>query len=169
MLSEWLAEPLVARWWNHETSVEAVERDFGPGVDGTDPAEVFIATESGRPFGLIQRYAIAAYPEYAEELSTVCAVPAEALSIDHLIGEPACRGRGLGALMVATFVAASWAAYPDATAVIVAASAGNEASWRTLERAGFRRIAAGELTPDNPSDSRQHYVYRIEVVAPDSP
>jgi len=28
MLAEWLREPQVARWWNHETTLEAVERDF---------------------------------------------------------------------------------------------------------------------------------------------
>ena len=29
MLSRWLGEPHVARWWTHETSQEAIERDFG--------------------------------------------------------------------------------------------------------------------------------------------
>ena len=36
LLAAWLAEPLVARWWNHETSPEALERDFGPTIDGND-------------------------------------------------------------------------------------------------------------------------------------
>jgi aminoglycoside 6'-N-acetyltransferase len=30
MLARWLAEPQVARWWNHDCSLEGVERDFGP-------------------------------------------------------------------------------------------------------------------------------------------
>jgi aminoglycoside 6'-N-acetyltransferase len=29
-----------------------------------------------------------------------------------------------------------------------------------LERAGFERVAEGELEPDNPIDSRDHYIYR---------
>ncbi|GAA1607828.1 hypothetical protein GCM10009789_72810 [Kribbella sancticallisti] len=29
LLAGWLANPHVARWWNHETTPEALERDFG--------------------------------------------------------------------------------------------------------------------------------------------
>ena len=32
LLARWLAEPLVARWWNHKTSAAAIEREFGPSV-----------------------------------------------------------------------------------------------------------------------------------------
>jgi hypothetical protein len=32
LLARWLAEPLVARWCNHETSAAAIEREFGPSV-----------------------------------------------------------------------------------------------------------------------------------------
>jgi aminoglycoside 6'-N-acetyltransferase len=41
----------------------------------------------------------------------------------------------------------------------VPVSVANRASWRALERAGFHRAATGELTPDNPSDGRDHYIY----------
>ena len=162
LLAKWLSDPTVARWWDHETSPEALENDFGAEVDGTEPSEVFFAWSDGRPFGLIQRYAIADYPEYVEELSAVCPVPESAVSIDYLIGEPHCRGRGLGAAMIAAFVAESWAAYPDASAVVVAMHQHNLASWRAVERAGFHRIAEGELTPDNPVDNRDHYLYQLD-------
>ncbi|TPW11645.1 MAG: GCN5-related N-acetyltransferase [Acidimicrobiaceae bacterium] len=33
LLAGWLAEPHVARWWNHEFTTEAVERDFGQSAD----------------------------------------------------------------------------------------------------------------------------------------
>jgi aminoglycoside 6'-N-acetyltransferase len=42
MLAGWLAEPGVARWWNHESSPAAVERDFGPSVRGEEPGAVEI-------------------------------------------------------------------------------------------------------------------------------
>ena len=161
MLAAWLAEPLVARWWNHEISPAAIERDFGPTIDGHDATEMFVAMEHGTPFGLIQRYPIAAYDEYADELARDLLVPPGALSIDYLIGEPAARGRGLGAAMIGAFVAESFAARPDAADVVVPVAAGNERSWRTLERAGFRRIAEGPLVPDNPVDPPDHVVYRI--------
>ncbi|CAN5486798.1 N/A [soil metagenome] len=162
-LQRWLQEPLVARWWNHETSSEALERDFGPGIDGRDQAEHFVAAEagSGRPFGLIQRYRIEAWSEYLEELSAVCEVQPGTLSIDYLIGEGASRGHGLGAEMIASFVAESWPRHPDAARVLVPVAAGNEASWRALEKAGFSRIGEGDLKPDNPIDPPLHFVYGL--------
>ena len=162
LLAKWLTEPTVARWWDHETSPEALENDFGAAVDGAEPTQVFLAHAEGRPFGLIQRYAVASYPEYVEELTPLCPPPPGALSIDYLIGEPECRGHGLGAAMIAAFVAESWASYPDASAVVVAMHQRNPASWRAVERAGFRRIAEGELTPDNPVDNRDHYLYQLD-------
>lgn len=150
----------MARWWNHETSAEAIERGFGRSVDGHDATKVFVAVI--RPCGLMQRYPIDAYPEYLEELSAVCAVPVGALSVDYLIGETDARGRGPGTAMIAMFVEQSWPLCPHADDVIVPVSAANRASWRALERAGFRRIAEGHLKADNPCDSRDHYIYRAQ-------
>jgi len=160
-LGRWLAEPLVARWWHHETSPEAIERDFGPSIDGTDVTELFLVALAGQPIGLVQRYPIAAYPEYVDEFASICPLPAGALSIDYLIGDPSARGQGLGAGLISAFVAQSWTAHPHARDVIVPVCAGNTASWRALERAGFQRIAEGEMEPDNPADPRDHVVYRI--------
>jgi aminoglycoside 6'-N-acetyltransferase len=153
VLAGWLEEPLVARWWNHETSAEALERDFGAAIDGREPTEMLVAMLDGRPFGLLQRYPIAAYPEYVEELSGLVAVPPGAISIDYLVGEPDLRARGVGTAMIAAAVA-----HVPAD-VIVPVAAGNRRSWRALEKAGFERVAEGELPPDNPVDPPDHYVY----------
>jgi aminoglycoside 6'-N-acetyltransferase len=161
LVATWLAEAVVARWWNHETSPEALERDFGPSVDGADATELFLVVAADRPVGLIQRYPIAAYAEYAEELAPVVAVPEGALSIDYLIGEPGARGRGLGAAMLRLFAEDCWRAHPDADDIVVPVAAGNHASWRALERAGFTRVAEGPLQPDNPVDPPDHVVYRL--------
>jgi aminoglycoside 6'-N-acetyltransferase len=161
LLGRWLAEPLVARWWAHDPSAAAVEHDFGPALDGTDPTELHLACAGDRPFGLLQRYTFAANPEYLVELAPVYPVPEGALSIDYLIGEPAMRGRGAGAAMIAAYVAEGWARHPGARDVVVPVAAGNVASWRALERAGFTRVAEGPLTPDNPIDPPDHVVYRL--------
>ena len=159
LLAAWLSEPLVDRWWNDEVAPEALERDYGAAVDGREPTEVFLALADDEPFGLVQRYPVAAYPEDLAELLAVVPVPAGALSIDYLIGEAARRGHGLGAAMVAAFVERTWADHPEASDVVVPVAAGNTASWRTLERAGFVRVAEGEMEPDNPRDPRDHVVY----------
>jgi aminoglycoside 6'-N-acetyltransferase len=162
-LRTWLQEPLVARWWNHETSPAAIERDFGPSLDGADPAELFVVAADGQPIGLIQRYAIEPEPAYAGALRALGVDVAGALSIDYLIGEPAQRHRGVGSAMIAAFVAATWPARPDATRIVVPVALGNRPSWRALERAGFERVAEGALEPDNPIDPTDHVVYAISA------
>jgi aminoglycoside 6'-N-acetyltransferase len=161
VLSRWLAEPLVARWWNEPFSAEAVEARYGPGIDGTDPTALYLAVHDDEPFGLVQVYAFADEPEYATELSAVCPVPPGALSIDYLVGEPSARGRGLGAAMIAAAVARGFADHPDAHDVLVPVALGNEASWRALRRAGASWYADGDLAPDNPVDPPQHVVHRF--------
>lgn len=161
LLSRWLAEPLVARWWDDDSSLEAIEAQYGPSVDGADPTAVHLAAHDGQVFGLVQVYRFDDEPESLTELSTVCPVPPRALSVDYLIGEPSARGRGLGAAMIAAAVARGFADHPDAGEVLVPVVAANEASWRALERAGGTRYAVGELEPDNPVDSRHHVVHRF--------
>ncbi|MGF7235132.1 MAG: GNAT family N-acetyltransferase [Frankia sp.] len=169
LVGGWLAEPVVTRWWNHDSSAAGVEHDFGPAVDGLDPTEVFLATADGTPFGLIQRYLVSSFVDYLAELNTLYDVPPRALSIDYLIGDPSQRGRGLGSLMIGEFVRASWSAFPGTDAVIVPVCVGNTASWRSLERAGFRRVAEGDLEPDNPIDPPDHYIYRLDLTRPPPP
>jgi len=162
LLARWLAEPHVARWWNHGTSPQAVDADFGPSVDGADPAEVFIVLLDGRPVGLLQRYLFCDNPGYQDELAALLPVPAPALSMDYFVGVPETLRRGVGSAMLRRAVAHCWRDHVSAPSVIVPVNAANRASWRTLERAGFARAAEGPLTPDNPIDGPAHFVYRIE-------
>jgi aminoglycoside 6'-N-acetyltransferase len=162
MLSAWLAQAHVSRWWNHDTRPEALERDFGAVVDGLDRAEVFVACVQARPFGLLQRYTFADNPGYLAELATLVDVPCGALSMDYLVGEASDLRCGLGSAMLQVGVGSAWVAFPTAPAFVVPVGAANTASWRVLERAGFRRVAEGWLKPDNPVDDGRHYVYRID-------
>src|SRR5918998_1496641 len=152
MLAEWLREPQVGRWWNHDSSPQGVERDFGPSVRGEEPGEDLVVLLEGRPVGLLQRSVIADYPEELDEFATLVEVPEGAVELDYLIGEPNLRGRGLGARMIAAAVADTWQTRPGVSAVLVSVVAANVASWRALEKAGLTRIAEGLMIPDNPAD-----------------
>ncbi|GII56488.1 hypothetical protein Pth03_48770 [Planotetraspora thailandica] len=167
LLRRWLEQPHVARWWNHETSAEAVLRDFGPAVRGEEPSEDFLALLDGLPIGLVQRCRLADYPEYLDDLSPVVDVPSGAMSIDYLIGDQAWTGRGLGPRIIASMVARTWSDYPDATCVLVPVVTANRTSWRALEKAGLRRVGEGDITPDNPIDDPLHYVYRVDRPQPE--
>jgi aminoglycoside 6'-N-acetyltransferase len=161
-LAEWLGEPQVARWWNHEHDLDAVERDFGPSVRGEEPGEDLVVLLDGRPVGLLQRSAIHDYPEDLAEFTALVEVPDGAVELDYLIAEAGLRGRGLGTRMIAAAVADTWIEHPGVPAVLVAVVAANTASWRALEKAGLRRVAEGPMSPENPADDPLHYVYRAD-------
>jgi aminoglycoside 6'-N-acetyltransferase len=162
LLRGWLAQPYVARWWNHDSSAEGVARDFGPVARGEEPSEDLLALLDGEPLGLVQRSRLVDYAEYRDEFAAVVDVPDGAVTIDYLIGDPARVGQGLGTAMIAAAVAGTWDAYPTAPCVLVAVVAANVGSWRALEKAGFTRVGEGPMEPDNPVDDDLHYVYRTD-------
>ena len=162
LLAGWLAEPHVARWWCHELSPEALERDFGPTADGLEPGEDWLALLEGEPVGLVQRSLVSAYEENLRDFSSLVEVPPGAVTLDYLLGDPTRLGQGIGSAMVAAMADRSWREFPDAPAVLVAVVAANTASWRALEKAGFRRVGEGDLAPDNPVDDPLHLVYRLD-------
>jgi aminoglycoside 6'-N-acetyltransferase len=162
LLARWLASPPVARWWNHEWSAEAVERDFGPSVDGLEPNEDWLALVDGQPVGLVQRSRVADYAENLRDFGALTDVPDAAVTLDYLIGDPDRLGQGLGTAMIRAMVARTWSDAPDAPAVLVSVVAANTPSWRALEKAGFRRVGEGDLEPDNPVDDPLHYVLRVD-------
>jgi aminoglycoside 6'-N-acetyltransferase len=166
LLARWLAAPHVARWWNHETSAQAVERDFGPSARREEPNEDLLASLDGTPLGLLQRSFLHDYPEYLNDLTPITTVPSRAMTIDYLIGDAANIGRGIGSHLIRSALAQLWADHKDAECVIVAVHADNIGSWRALEKAGLTRVAHGELDPDNPADDRRHVVYRIDRPSP---
>ncbi|MGF1668603.1 MAG: GNAT family N-acetyltransferase [Acidimicrobiia bacterium] len=162
LLQRWLGEPHVARWWNHEFTPEAIEHDFGPGVDGEEPGEDYIAFADGEPLGLIQFSRFEDYPEYVEELEEVMAVPVGAVSVDYLIGDASRLGQGLGTAMLVAFVERIWTEEPAATCIVVPVNSTNVASWKMLLAAGFHLVARGEMEPDNPIDNWMHEVLRLD-------
>ncbi|GAA4924937.1 aminoglycoside 6'-N-acetyltransferase [Stackebrandtia albiflava] len=161
LLRRWLSTPHVARYWVHDTSEAGVEADFGGAVDGTEPSEDFIASLDGRPVGFIQRCRISDYADELAELAALTEVRPTTITVDYYLGEPDVLGKGLASRLIADFAARCWRDIPDATDIVVAVTESNPASWRALERAGFRRVASGLMEPDNPRDDRMHHVYRL--------
>ena len=161
LLAGWLARPHVARWWREDPGLAAVEARYSPILDGRDPTELFVLEADGAPAGLFQRYLAADYPQWAAALHETGQPGVDAAAgIDYLIGDAALTGRGLGTLAIAAFTRMALARYPAAGLVVVAVSQHNIASWRALEKAGYRRCWAGELASDDPSDEGPMYLYR---------
>lgn len=162
LLGRWLADPDVARWWNHDPSPDGVQRDFGGSVRGEEPGEDLIVLLDDRPIGLVQRSVISDYPDELAEFDSILSIPEGAVQLDYLIGEAGLRGHGVGPRIIAALVKDTWRSYPRASAVIVAVVAANRRSWRALDKAGLRRVAEGNISPDNPADGPLHYIYRAD-------
>lgn len=158
VLGEWLREPLVDTWWHDDPTRSALERKYGPSIDGSDPTQLRLAVSGSEPVGFIQWYCYDDEAEYAAELSPLVVVPPGAYGIDYLVGSPQWRGRGVGRAMIRAALQEIWAT--GGGVVIVAVNAENRASAAVLEAAGFSAVAAGELEPDNPALGRAHVVYR---------
>jgi aminoglycoside 6'-N-acetyltransferase len=163
-LSRWLAEPHVANWWRDPSDLASVRASYLPCIDGTDPAEVFIIEAAGRAAGLVQRYLVADDPDWDRAVRATGAVDGCAAGIDYLIGEPELCGRGYGTAAISTFTTLTFERYPQADAVVAVPQQANVASWRALDRAGYRRWWAGRLASADPSDAGPAYLYGIRAV-----
>ena len=78
-LARWLEAPHVHRWWHHETTPEALERDFGPVLRGEEPAEDLVAVVDGCDVGLVQRSRWHDYPDEVAEIAPFVDLPAGAV------------------------------------------------------------------------------------------
>ncbi len=143
LMHRWLDEPGVVRWWEgDDVSWDAVVRDYGR--DAGDGTEHWIASLGERPVGWVQCYPVEASPEEAEQWWPL-GVDRAAAGIDFLVGEPADRGRGVGSAMVRAFVRqVVFGGHPGWSQAAAAPLEANVASWRTLERAGFRLLGTVE-------------------------
>jgi aminoglycoside 6'-N-acetyltransferase len=162
LLAAWLQQPHVSEWWRGEPhGLAAVEAKYGPCIDGDDPTDLFVVEADGRPVGMAQCYRIADEPEWARVFDGIVEV-SDAAGIDYLIGVPDATGRGIGTAMVAAMVPLVFERLSVAS-IVVTVQPANVASWKALERAGFRRCWSGELDSPDPSDTGPQHVYVIDA------
>ena len=137
MLHMWLNEPGIVEWWEgDDVSWEGVVRDYGSQND--EPVEHWIAELEGQDVGWLDCYAVVDSPEEADGWAALGTRP-DAAGIDYLIADPADRGRGIGVAMIRAFVRdIVFELHPDWSQACAAPHVKNVASWRALEKAGFR-------------------------------
>ena len=165
LLHRWLNDPGVVRWWeDDDVSWEGVVRQYGS--TNHDPVEHWVALVGSDAVGWIQCYAWADDAE-EEEARAHFAIGVErtAAGIDYLIGEPSRRGRGLGAAMIRAFVQTIvFGQHSEWTQASAGPYVANEASWRALERAGFR--ALGDYDDSEGDACRVMVINRAALEAP---
>lgn len=148
MLHRWLNEPGVVRWWEgDDVSWEGVVRDYGS--QNPDPVEHWLGLVDGEPVGWIQCWDTADDDdgEAAAWVPFGVAVGRGAAGIDYLVADPAARGRGVGSTMIRAFTTdVVFGRHPHWTQSCASPFEANTASWRALEKAGYRRAGIVEDT-----------------------
>ena len=141
LMHRWLNDPAVVEWWEgDDVSWPAVVSQYGS--NHSSPVEHWIALSEGNPLGWIQCYCAT---EVAEEEAfhwKQYLELRETAGIDYLIGEATQRGGGTGSAMIRAFARdVVFARHPEWAFAAAAPFEANVASWRALEKAGFRRVA----------------------------
>lgn len=144
LLHEWLGRPHVSAWWGDAPSLAEVEADYTPFLEPDSKTLGFIAVLDGRDIGFIQSYVVVGSGDGWWEDET----DPGARGIDQFLAHPGDLGRGLGTLLVRSFVDRLFT--DDAVTVVQTdPSPDNVRAIRCYERAGFVRVRE-LVTPDGP-------------------
>lgn len=119
LLQRWPASPHVHRWWFHETTDEALERDVGAGLREEEPGEDLVAELGGVPVGPGPTRPLGGPPRRRRAGPWADRPPAGRARDRPPIGPVELIGHGLGPRIIAAAVAEGRERYPDATAVVV--------------------------------------------------
>jgi aminoglycoside 6'-N-acetyltransferase len=133
-LAEWLNRPHLRRFYQFEpTTPEAVAAKYGAYIHGDAPSHSHLALLDGAPFGYLQCYRIADWPEWQAIVETT-----EGISVDLFIADPALIGRGLGRRMLAQYVeAVAFSLYPHERLCWIGHQLANVAARACSEACGF--------------------------------
>jgi RimJ/RimL family protein N-acetyltransferase len=135
-LHRWLNEPLVLTWYSKRAStLDEIKSKYGPRAGDDSPVKVYVICLDGQDVGMIQKYVLTQFPEYA---ATIGADPGW-VGIDFFLGETSARSSGIGARAIERFVSehvldagyAVCCSTPDTK---------NLRSAHALSRAGFRHM-----------------------------
>jgi aminoglycoside 6'-N-acetyltransferase len=104
---------------------------------------------------LIQRYRHRDHPDWERAVGVDAAA-----GIDYLIGVEGLTGRGLGSAAIRRFTADTFEVFSDVEAICAVPQQANVASWRALEKAGFRREqTVAKIESDDPADDGPAFIY----------
>ena len=141
-LHDWLTRPHVAEWWRPTPTFAELEEEYAEHFAGTSGVKPYIVLANGAPIGYIQSYTAMGsgggwWPDERDP---------GVRGIDQFLANAEDLGRGLGSLMVRTFVEALFAD-PAVTRVQTDPDPRNARAIRAYEKTGFRPLGAIQ-TPD---------------------
>lgn len=144
-LHEWVQRAHVAAWWKAPRTLQDIEAEYRPVVEGTSSTKACIATLGPEPIGFIQVYVVMGSGDgwWTDETDP------GARGIDQFLADARRLDRGLGTAMVRAFLGKL---FQDATVTTVQTDPApdNARAIRCYRKAGFRAVGLVD-TPDGPA------------------
>jgi aminoglycoside 6'-N-acetyltransferase len=131
LMTGWLNRPHVRAFFQREPiSTDEVVAKYGPYIRGEVPSHSSLALLDGTPFGYLQCYRVADWPDFHATIAVD-----DGISVDLFIGEVGLVGKGIGRRMLAGYV--DRVAHPR--------HPGEKVCWigHELENMAARRCSAG--------------------------
>jgi aminoglycoside 6'-N-acetyltransferase len=137
LMTSWLNRPHVRAFFQRAPiSAAEVTAKYGPYIRREMPTHSSLALQDGTPFGYLQCYRVADWPDYQATIGVEGGV-----SVDLFIGEIGLVGKGLGRRMLAGHVAqVAHPLYPCETVCWMGHELKNTAARRCSAGAGFTEI-----------------------------
>jgi RimJ/RimL family protein N-acetyltransferase len=136
-IHRWMNDPVVARHWRLDGPIERVARHVAE-QRSLPHTDAYLARLSGRPIGYWEVYRAA-----EDRLAAHYPALRDDIGIHLLIGEPDCRGIGLGTLLIRAVCDAIQGGPQGPCRIVAEPDERNTASVRAFLAAGFE--AAGTL------------------------
>ena len=139
----WLNRPHLRRFFQKQPiSRDEVEAKYGPRIRGDDPTRSHLALCEGRPFGYLQCYRLADYPDWANVIDSP-----DGIGVDLAILEPSMLRRGFGQEMLAAYLRdIAFPLFPREHRCFIAHETDNRAAIACSRAVGFE--FAGEFSED---------------------
>ncbi|CAA9419640.1 MAG: Aminoglycoside N(6')-acetyltransferase _ AAC(6')-Ib/AAC(6')-II [uncultured Ramlibacter sp.] len=145
LFREWVNREHVARWWDEPRTMEAIEAEYLPVIEGVTTTRAYLAFQGDEPIGFIQSYTVMGSGNGWWEDET----DPGARGIDQFLADGQRLGQGLGTAMITAFLARLFEE-PGVTQVQTDPQPDNARAIRCYEKCGFRAVGVVD-TPDGPA------------------
>lgn len=134
-LRQWLNRPHLRRFFQKQPiSLAQIEAKYGPRVRGEEPTHCHLAWLAHSPFGYLQCYRIADYPDWAALIGE-----RDGIGVDLAILEPDLVGQGLGHAMLAGYLGEiAFPLFANESKCFIAHERENHAGIANSRSVGFR-------------------------------
>ncbi|MET0355866.1 MAG: GNAT family N-acetyltransferase [Cellvibrio sp.] len=144
-IHEWVQRPHVSEWWSEPNSLEDIREEYLPCINGVSTTSAYIVCIDEKPIGFIQVYVVkdsgGGWWENEDDPG--------ARGIDQFIADAQNLNRGVGTLMIKTFIS-QLLKEPNVSKIQTDPSPDNKRAINCYRKVGFHEI--GEvITPDGPA------------------